>query len=507
MFKYYLTFTAVLILSVIGITLTTTKTRERNYLVVAYPKHWVSIVPALQHTLAGDAAISNQFEPLVEIGVGGSINPLSAYKWEVSDNYRKFTFYIDTSKRFSNGDSLTAKHFKDSWEYGLRLKNKSFNKSTEDVLYQLVGYEAFDNNLEITGIKTKSENILELTFKNPFRQALEHLTGPRFSAFIHTNDIYLGTGPYIIKENIDHLFLTVNPYHPSKNDLDEIKIIVVEPEKARDAIKNNEIDIYEFASHLDPKICTEFKNLECFYGEEASHIILSLNGLPGKLFHSSEDRLAFQSLVFNLLKSKKNKYENLFTSISHHFYLPYQKGRLDDQELSELMRKGETYVQKFREKTITNPLKFATFAQTTLLDDLKSEGIHFTQDSGVKPWNEIVHSLYKSSDLDVYFGTFSVVSGDPDGLYHAMGKNGAILFPMAYRTEVANLLEDGRTITDPKQVDESYRNVSRSIYRNVPHVHFGFYKQVSLYDKTWVSVNSGMQERNDHRLFIYKLRK
>lgn len=338
--------------------MTIDKGRDHNYLIVAYPKHWVSVVPALQHTLAGDAAISNQFEPLVEIGVGGSINPLSAYKWMVSDNFKTFTFYIDSSKRFSNGEFLTAKHFKDSWEHGLRLKNKSFNKSTEDVLYQLVGYEAFDKNLEIIGIKTKSDNILELTFKKPFRQALEHLTGPRFSAFIYTNNTYLGTGPYIIEENIDHLFLTINPYHPSKNDVDKIKIIVVEPEKARDAIEQNKIDIYEFASYLDPQICTEFKNVECFYGEEASHIILSPNGMPGKLFNSSEDRLAFQSLVFKLLRSKKNKYENIFTSISHHFYLPYQKGRLDDQELNELMLKGEPYIDNFLRNTVINPLGY-----------------------------------------------------------------------------------------------------------------------------------------------------
>lgn len=126
-----------LLLLAAGITmqLNTDHSHDAESLRVAFPFYWGNLTPPLQHTAHADIIIKNQFESLVGWGEGSKIEPLAARSWTVSADHRTFTFKIDTTRRFSNGTRLSARHFKEAWEYALTLQPKSANNSLQDLLY------------------------------------------------------------------------------------------------------------------------------------------------------------------------------------------------------------------------------------------------------------------------------------------------------------------------------------------------------------------------------------
>ena len=155
---------------------------------VGFPEYWgENMSPSLQHTIYADAMLANQFESLVSIGPAGSIKPQAAREWKASADKRIYTFKIDTSRKFSNGKNLSAKDFKDSWEYGLTLDPKSANSSLQDILYKVVGYEDFEKTKHLSGLRVIDDETFEVEFKNSFRAALTNLAGSRMSAFVIEN--------------------------------------------------------------------------------------------------------------------------------------------------------------------------------------------------------------------------------------------------------------------------------------------------------------------------------
>ncbi len=167
----------------------------------------------MQHTAVGDLLLSNQFDSLVGMSDSGTIMPMAAKSWAMNDDFTVFVFKIDTSKRFSDGSNLKAQDFKDSWETSLSRVPLSANNSLLDVFYKVHGFSKFQSKGTIDGIQVINNETLQITFDTPFRMALDHLTGNRFSVFKIKDQRFIGTGPYAINElDKDQLLLTVNPY-------------------------------------------------------------------------------------------------------------------------------------------------------------------------------------------------------------------------------------------------------------------------------------------------------
>jgi hypothetical protein len=137
------------------------------------------------------------------------------------------------------------------------------------------------------------------------------------------------------------------------------------------------------------------------------------------------------------------------------------------------------------------------------MEALAKRGVAFTKNSGLISFQELLTMIYKTSDMDLEVGNVSIVSGDPDGLYHVQGKYGAILAPMSFRQSIGDLLESGRDIVDGKLINEHYQKISKEILKEVPYVHLGFAKDVVIYNKKAIQV-VGAKERNEHKLHVYK---
>lgn len=79
--------------------------------------------------------------------------------------------------------------------------------------------------------------------------------------------------------------------------------------------------------------------------------------------------------------------------------------------------------------------------------------------------------------------TLSIVHGDPDGIYHALGQTGAIASKMTMRDSVTELLEQGRGIVEVEGLDTHYKKVTKAILREVPFVHLGFTRRFFIFNK------------------------
>ena len=491
---------------VVLIVINGTNMESNKLLRIGFPAYWGTLIPSLQHTGYADALMANQFEALVTTGQGGMTTPWAAKSWKISDDFRVFTFTIDTERAFSNGRKLEAEDFKRSWEYGLSLDPKSANSSLQDVMYKIVGYEDFAKTGKLSGVRVLNNETLEVEFKKPFRMALNHLSGSRVSAFIKDEDKYYGTGPYIITEKDKELTLAKNPHSKIEVGFENIKVMVVPPPEAEAALKSDHIDLYALAEFANINSCVEGDTeISCYSGSEARHQAVIVNGMKGRFFENINHRQAIQKLIYSLLDKEKlpNRHKaNLI--IDPQIFLPLQTGRIENDEAKALVDSGEKYIDDLIKATQSNPIYMITSEETNWVQELlESKGMKFTDNSGWISTKERVVMYYKTYEPDLIVSAFSVASGDPDGIYHALGKNGSISSPIQYRKSVADLLEEGRDILDMRMADKHYQKVSKEALKDVPFVHLGFTKTIVAYRKDKVKVLEKYKKRDETRFSIF----
>lgn len=480
---------------------------ETKVLKVAYPGYWNDLIPSLQHTAYADAIMYNQYEALVGEGEGGTVAPVAAKSWKISADKKTIIFTINTEKKFSNGESLSAKHFKDSWEYGLSLDPKSANSSLLDVMYKIKGFEDYKETGKLPGVTVLSNDSLQVEFKKPFRMALSYLSGTRMAAFIRQDDQYLGTGPYVINPDGEKKIRLVRNLHSSlQGDFDEITVEVVKTDAAEEALKTGEIDLYAFAEIANLRICYEkIENLDCQSGSESRHIIMKLNGMKTRFFSNPKYRKAFQYMLSLDLEKDYPEDQSFKTRIDQQIYLPFQAGRIDDTEAQLIVEEGKEYIDEFLEATKKTPLFLASSTKNPWFKDwLIKKGINLTKDSVRIPGKRVYEMNYKTYEPDLLFSYSSVTNGDPDGIYHALGKNGSISTPMVQRENVMNLLEEGRELYDLKSINSHYKKVSKAALDEVPFFHFGFLKTVVAYRSDRVKIKNKYKQRDDNRFIAYE---
>ncbi|MFN8791435.1 MAG: ABC transporter substrate-binding protein [Bdellovibrionales bacterium] len=482
------------------------KRENSSELRIAFAGHWKSTHPGLQHTLIGDLTLSNQFEALVGFNENGVYVPLAAKQWSISSDYRIFRFEIDTNKRFSDGVSLSAHHFKESWETSLRIQPLSANSSLLDVLYKVEGFPDFKRDGVLSGVRVIDNATLEIRFSSPFRMALEHLSGNRFSAYRLVDGSYLGTGAYVIKEiGPDDLLLTPNPYFLNASR----RAIHLKAMKMADCLKSLEdgsLDVIAFTMGSTlPREFAENTKYSLLIGQDALHRSLYTNNQRNRLFENRKYRRALQYLVFEYLKKNPDALGNrAYTSLDPQVYLPIQAGRLSESEVEEIIRQGKPYVDDFLSATRKNPLIVIETSESPLRPMLSTIGISISPKSRFADKSAIIDIIYEGEEPDILFGSFGVASGDPDGIYHKLGKSGAIASPMTQSDLVAQMLEHGRRITEKEQIDPFYKTVSRAILSEVPIVHLGFSKAVAIYRNDKVRVQEKILRRNEGHLHVFE---
>ena len=99
---------------------------------------------------------------------GGASLPGAAESWEISNDGKKYTFFLNKNAKWSNGDPVTASDFVWSWK---RILTPSLGSQYPDMLYYVTGAYEFhneiNNNFDNVGVKAIDDFTLEVNLKNP----------------------------------------------------------------------------------------------------------------------------------------------------------------------------------------------------------------------------------------------------------------------------------------------------------------------------------------------------
>jgi len=367
-----------------------------------------------------------------------------------------------------------------------------------DILYLIDGYGEFTQTNHFPGIKVVSQSEISIKFIRPFRLALDNFFGVRFAVSKIINSKHIGTGPYrITSEEKNLITLEKNKYHNDKNMLhDKIKISYNNYPENIELLKKGEIDVTLGNMFFNIPECEEANStLACIEGQESSHLIISLNGLNESILNDKKLRQALQYLIKS--KLKKASWETLFAQgfeLDHQIFLPMQKGRLSQFEVETIIDEGKKHISLLIQKAANKGIRFhsrdASFLTKILSDD--QININEIKESSSADWLQL---YYKTFETDMIFMGISIAHGDPDGIYHALGKTGAISSKMTYRTNVGDLLEQGRSLSDIEKLDEHYKKVNRTILEEVPFVHLGFNRHLYIFNKTNIKINDAILHR------------
>lgn len=483
-------------------------TSERNIIYLGSNGNWIDLHPGLQHTAYADLLLSNQFDALVGSNEKGEIIPLGAKSWEISNDFKTFIFNINTDLKFSDGSQLSGFDYKKSWEQSLLLSPKSTNSSLLDVLYLLENFKNFESTKSLEGV-IATENKLILNFAEPFRMALEHLQGNRFSAYKLDKKFQpIGTGKYVIsKIDENEVNLTPNDFNSNAKDLNPINLKVYEPEIALKLMKEKKIDGFVFANSSSFKEPPEEVGLEYFSGFENAHKIIMVNGLKNSIFKSKELRLGLQFLMHKYYSELPIKpYKKVFFKEDCQVFLPFQQGRLDSKLAENIINKGRNFSEQVKIESRKKPFKLTyIYGSEWILELFKQADIE------VKPnpvtFNELIQIIYKTNDTDLLLGGFSLAGSDPDNIYHSLGPSGAIMSKMMFREDVGLLLEAGRKLLNQNFINEHYSKVSETVLEEVPFYHIGFTKDFSIYRSDRLTIKSSFIRRNFGHLDFYELKK
>jgi ABC-type transport system substrate-binding protein len=474
---------------------------------VGVPTTWGALAPALQHTALADVLTGHTFEPLVRIRLG-VIEPVAALSWSVSDDRMKYGFCIDTSKRFSNGEHLSAQHFKSAWEHALRLPAKASNSSLASVLYRVKGYADFAQTGNLEGVRVLSDSSLEVEFSGPYRSALDDLSFNRFAAAIYEGDKALGTGPYALKsESPECAEFQKNTYASEEGLFEKLFVSVVDANKADEALKRSQLDVYKYFGRGCYTESPESLVVKCLSMPDTGRRVLRVNGLKGRFFEAPERRRALQALVWKLLREPGSKLltEDPRFRLDPQFYLPFQAGRLSDEQVAGLMEVPPESISQLLAASQAHPIYVISGrANLQILGALQAAGLTLDPRSGQVTDAKAREDYYKLHEADLDLSGFSVSKGDPDGAYHFLGRDGSVTSPMIQRPAVADLLEEGREILESEKLHAHYQKVSAAILTEVPFVHMGVVADQIAYRNDKVETGEALPTRSGKGFHLFR---
>ncbi|HTL13377.1 MAG TPA: ABC transporter substrate-binding protein [Bdellovibrionota bacterium] len=453
--------------------------------------------------------LKNQFEPLVGRAMSGTPTAGVARSWEIDPGYRTFTFHLDENRRFSDGSPVTAADFKAAWERSLSLIPRVDNSSLLDMAYAIDGFDQFHRTGHLAGVMVDGPSRLVVRFKRPFRMALHFLSGSRSAVYKKTGESFIGSGPYIIQEiGQDRLRLMPNPHHPSAKELSAIEVYHGETEEILHSLELGKTDVASsLMGTVIPADLSKARNVELLPGPYSAHRVGYVNGHRNSCLVDASNRRALQFAIWRYLrKHSSSSGDSGEFLLDPQVYLEGQPGRISREEAFKMIDSAESQTAHLIRCTANQPLKIWVAKDLVpVAESLADFGIGLAR-VGVLDIGNYFEVLTDPSQWDLVFGSFSIPHADPDGIYHALGKNGAILTRVTYREEVGSLLESGRSLLKFDEMDRHYRKVTEAILTAVPMIHLGFTRSFAVVRSDRVEVRNVAFQRGEAQFDAFRLR-
>lgn len=213
---------------------------------------------------------------------GGKPEPAVAERWEVSEDKKRYVFFLRANAVWSNGDPVTAQDFVRSWE---RVLNPKTASDYAPQLFPLVNAKAY-NESKITdftqvGVKALDARTLECVLENPIPYwidlcaflTLAPVHGPTLEkygdAWIKPGNL-IGNGPYVLESwrIDDHIRLRKSPNYWGAQGVRMQTVDVLPISEANTALNyflTDQADLLMDKGMVQPSLAPKLKEQDYFH--------------------------------------------------------------------------------------------------------------------------------------------------------------------------------------------------------------------------------------------------
>ncbi|MCB5955556.1 ABC transporter substrate-binding protein [Enterococcus sp. CWB-B31] len=287
------------------------------------------------------AIYSAVYEPLVEYDEKGAFKPGLAASWEISEDGKKYIFYLNEKVKFSDGSPVDAEAVK------FTIERAKFNNeiSSLQLLSNLEKIEVIDEQtIELTFTEISNQILAELCQTRPLRIMSPHSVEEEkvSGKFIEA----IGSGAFMIKESsAEHVLMIPNPYYNDENPVNyQINFKMIEDGSSRTlALKSGEADI--IGGTLGAVTDSDIGSFE----SDTEYNVVEFEGTMSHFLAFNPDNQELNTTLRNVIE------------------LAIDKASLSDKELVGLFRENVQYVSEVNQKAVTYDIEKA-------MSILESEG-------------------------------------------------------------------------------------------------------------------------------------
>jgi len=408
------------------------------------------------------------------------IKPCLAKKWDIHKNGKIWVFYLRKGIKFHNGQELTAKSVKYTFQHIIKEKKK------EKKFYMV---KSLISKIKITGKYT-----IKIYLKKPYAPFLIALTDMSFFIIPENNyekKVYkqIGTGPFMFHKWNKDKFLILkknNNYWGSKIKLDKIIYRVEQDSYSRLLhIKNKSSDLLILRSKEEEESLASVSHIKYLNKQtpQVTYLGFNVNKSP---FNNSQIRKAF---AYSINKKQLVRYifQDLAIPISS-FLPPNMMSHINE------LYKYEYDIDKTRLilKKLNFPeeieLKLVFGTGNNALKELSNRISRNLARFGIKiklieaPFKQIIDKIEKGN-FDMFLLTY-LASPDPD-LYLTPNftKNGQFNHTGYYKPELTELLNKARKEFNKDKRKFLYKKVITILNHDLPVIPLYSETCVNAYNK------------------------
>lgn len=190
--------------------------------------------PAYVQSDSGFFFYNQTHETLISFDKNSQLTPALAKRWEPSLDGASYTFFLNETAKFSDGQPINSTDVKLSLERCLKILGRKILWIFENV----VGAQDFidGNASDLKGIKILDDKTFTIQLKNPMPLFLTFLTTPYMKIIkfggnkspVFINKIPIGTGPYYVSKYDDKEILLKrnDSYWRGKPQIEEVRLYV-----------------------------------------------------------------------------------------------------------------------------------------------------------------------------------------------------------------------------------------------------------------------------------------
>jgi oligopeptide transport system substrate-binding protein len=225
---------------------------ERTF-VIGLNDQDLSFNPLHAHTSTDAQLLTALFEGLVAFHpLTLDAIPAAALRWDISDDKTVYTFYLRDNGRYSNGDPVTAAHFRDTLLQVLDPAEAAEYSVYLDVIKGAAAFRQGKTKDPATvGIKALSENVLAITLEKPASHFLKVLC---LCNFVPLHPTLKKAGAAWDQKTG---FVTNGAFYVSQRDKN---LIIMTKNKYYWDAENVKIDSIRLRLSEDPKVMTQEVN-------------------------------------------------------------------------------------------------------------------------------------------------------------------------------------------------------------------------------------------------------